>query len=153
MVKRDLSSGLPTAGLYLVEVSGVELKRSKKGDQMLKIDLKDAETGSFLATDFFMLEGRGLWIGNKKLEAFGMDPKASEFDEYALIGRRAWASLDIEQRDGYEPRLAVNGKADGSLAGYWREADRPMGEAAAPISAGEAGPLGPGAGLTDETPF
>jgi hypothetical protein len=134
MVKRDLSSGLPREGTHHVEIAGIELRRSKAGDQMLKVKLKDADDGTFLCYDYWMLEGKGIWLGNQKLQAFGMDPKAEEFDEMDLMGRRGYAAFIVEQRDGFEPALKVDGRAEDSLAGYWPDDSPPLGFGASPVA-------------------
>lgn len=150
MVKRDLSSGLPRGGTRHVEIGSVELKRSKKNDQMLVVELRDAETREKLCSDFWMLEGKGAWSGNKKLEAFGMDPRAEEFDEIDLVGRRGYAALVAEDHPDYGPQLKVDGKAEDSFAGYWPDDEPPLGYGASPIASidADSGPVDP-----SDTPF
>jgi hypothetical protein len=140
MVKRDLSLGLPPAGTYRVRISSVTLKRSRKGDQMLVVGLLDDKTGDDLCQDYWMLEGKGIRSGNQKLQAFGMDPTAAEFDETDLVGRCGYAAIVVENNPAYGPQLKVNGKAEFSLSGYWSE-DSP------PLDYSDANPIAP---LEDE---
>jgi hypothetical protein len=113
-------------GIYLVEVTKVEKRVSKKGELMLVVDFRNVASGDRIFRDFMMLEGKGRWAGDAKLALLGINPKAETFDEYAIIGKRAWVSLKAETYNGGQ-QLKPDNEAAGFQFGYCDERNKPKG--------------------------
>lgn len=119
-------------GIYLVEVVSASERVSKNGDPMFIAKLGAAHFGKeVVADDVLMLAGKGAGIGTAKLKALGFKGDEPSIEHFELVGRRAWAALDLDEYEGKDgvarKRLRVNIAAEGSQCGYWPESTRPDG--------------------------
>lgn len=131
MVKINWNDGeqkkrLYRKGNYLAEITGVRQKASSKGDQMFVVQFASIEhDGAYLATDYIMLEGKGIPMGVRKLKALGFDPKKDDdINPATMIGRRVYVAIGVDEYKG-EVVNRIDGSAKGSKAGYWPEKSPP----------------------------
>lgn len=87
-------------GVYSFEVKEASEAVSKSGKPMLKVTLKESETGT-LVFDNFVLEETCLWKLKQFFTALGLDTSGSlDIDPDELIGYTATASVVQEEYNG-----------------------------------------------------
>lgn len=111
-------------GPHLCEVRKSTEKRSKKGDAMFEVNWRGVNDPGLSTFDYIMMEGAGVGMGYKKLEALGWPPKfKGEIHDHELIGKRAWVFLELEEYKGELSLKADSGQ--GTHYGYQPESDTP----------------------------
>lgn len=126
----DAHKELTRPGVYHVEVSNAEVAKSKAGDAYIRLSLFSVDFGKKIAEDVVMLQGRGKKMGHLKLLCLGVQNQGApfDFDVVELIGRRAYAFLDV---DAYQDKNNITRTklkvmyCDGAPVGYWSEEEVP----------------------------
>lgn len=138
--RQNADSHLPKEGVHFAVISNAWDGESRKGDQMLTIELLDLDTDQDLVTDRLMLSGKGARFGFKALSGMGFDESCEEIDiDTELVGLRLFVAIEHEVYEG-EKRPKVARFFSGSRGGYWMEDEKPN-EYGADSSNGEATPF------------
>ena len=131
-------------GIDLWEIQKVELKTSRKGDQMLGVQFFRVSNTDDVVFDNIMLGGAGWGLGKSKLAALVPAGFAGDLDPLDLHGKRLWLSTGVESYKNKEgktrERLSVQ-IDDLKCAGYQPEDDVPEGCEAPPTGDDAAVPF------------
>lgn len=125
---RNAKDGWRDEGTYHVEVLEAEDQVAKtSGSRMIRLILVEPDTdGQVVCYDRLMIEGGGMGITKKKLQALGINLDAADFDSQDLIGRRFHVAVKFGKPNDQGKRfLEVDIAAKGSKCGYWSEAEPP----------------------------
>lgn len=144
------------AGTHLLEIVGVDTKRSKKsGDSYWLIEWASVDDPKKKANDVWMIEGRGIGMTKKRLRVLQFDLSA-EIEPGDLIGKRAYCAVYHDEFEG-DVRAKIDSKAEDSSFGMWPELEPPESianeEAQASNLFVKPGPKTDSGVAADDTPF
>ena len=134
---KDGGGSLP-AGVYHVEVTGVEERTSQAGNIYIRMKLSaltaDGEPGPTASYDNLNFTEKSAGMTKAKLSMLGveLDPEKrqaiklpAEMEPEELLGRRCWIRT-VENSNGYMD-VELTGK-HGAKCGYWSEDEPPAPE-------------------------